>query len=146
MPTIPDHLDVVKEARTRYDRLTGPRRAHHIVNAVAWALRNEGAGLFFKRTGTQYNERSLDVLIYKPNAETFDVLRDAEGRAEPSWSRTEPTGVGDPENWRAPVDPLELDASLPPPPPGGVPEPNVDVVTELKAIRRSLDALIERLA
>jgi hypothetical protein len=144
MPAIPDHLDVVKTARTRYDGLTGPARAHHVCNAVAWSLRGEGAGLFFKRTGSQFNQRSLDVIIYR-GGETFDILRDAEGRAEPSWSRTEPTGMGDPQNWREPVDPSVLDANLDPAPPDGDAEPALDVAAELKAIRRSLDALIDRL-
>jgi len=143
MPPIPDHLDVVKTARTRYDTLSGPRRAHHIVNAVAWALRNEGAGLFFKRSGSQFNERSLDVVIYR-GGETFDILRDAEGRAEPSWSRTEPSGMGDPENWRAPVDPSVLDGTPDSHPEGGAP-PAVDIVAELTAIRNAIDALIARL-
>ncbi len=142
MPPISDHLDVVKSARTRYDLLTGPRRAHHIVNAVAWALRDEGAGLFFKRSGSQFNERSLDVIIYR-EGQTFDILRDAEGRAEPSWSRTEPTGMGDPQNWRAPVNPSELDAGIESP--SGATESVADIVAELKTIRSALDALIARL-
>ena len=145
MPTIPDHLDVVKTARTRYERLTGPERAHHIVNAVAWTLRDEGAGLFFKRAGSQFKERSLDVVIFR-EGQTFDILRDAEGRAEPSWSRTEPTGMGDPLNWRAPVDPAELDVDLDLPPLVGDTDGAIDVVAELRAIRGSIDSLIDRLA
>ena len=83
MATIPNHLDVVKAARARYDSLTGPERAHRIVNAVAWKLRDEGAGLFLKTGGTRFADRSLDVIIFK-GGETFDVLRDAEGKAEPA--------------------------------------------------------------
>jgi hypothetical protein len=142
MPPISDHLDVVKSARTRYDPLTGSRRAHHIVNAVAWALRDEGAGLFFKRSGSQFNERSLDVIICR-EGQTFDILRDAEGRAEPSWSRTEPTGMGDSQNWRAPVNPSEFDAGIESP--SGATESVADIVAELKTIRSALDALIARL-
>src|SRR5687768_5454832 len=104
MDTIPNHLDVVKAARARYAHLSGPERAHRVVNAVAWALREEGAGLFLKTSGTQFAERSLDVIIFKEGP-TFDVLRDAEGEAEPAWGRTRPTGMGDPAKWRAPVNP-----------------------------------------
>jgi hypothetical protein len=143
MPPISDHLDVVKSARARYDLLTGPRRAHHVVNAVAWALRDQGAGLFFKRSGSQFNERSLDVIIYR-EGQTSDILRDAEGRAEPSWSRTEPTGMGNPQNWRAPVNPSELDAGIESPSGGGT-ESVADIVAELKTIRSALNALIARL-
>jgi hypothetical protein len=160
MPTtIPNHLDVVKAARARYAAFAGPERAHLVVNAVAWELRDEGAGLFLKTGGTQFKQRSLDVIIYK-EGETFDVLRDAEGKAEPQWSRTTPTGMGDPKNWRAAVDPATLASSsqakpplesspASPPTQGASPTegaPSVNVVAELKAIRSSLDALIAKLA
>jgi hypothetical protein len=151
MPAIPNHLDVVKAARARYANKSGPERAYLVVNAVAWQLRDEGAGLFFKPGGTQFKQRSLDVIIFK-EGQTFDILRDAEGKAEPSWSRTEPTGMGDPKNWRAPVDPDELDRLQPQP--GPQPKPPIEVpaaggavnlVAELKAIRNSLDGLIAKL-
>ena len=89
-------------------------------------------------------DRRLDVVIYR-GGETFDLLRDAEGRAEASWSRTEPSGMGDPENWRAPVDPSVLDGTPDSHPEGGAP-PAVDIVAELTAIRNAIDALIARLA
>ena len=112
MATIPNHLDVVKAARARYDSLTGPERAHRIVNAVAWELRDEGAGLFLKTGGARFADRSIDVIIFK-GGETFDVLRDAEGKAEPAWGRTKPTGMGDNKKWRAPVDPGAVSAEEP---------------------------------
>jgi hypothetical protein len=148
---IPNHLNVVKAARARYANKSGPERAHLVVNAVAWQLRDEGAGLFFKPGGTQFKQRSLDVIIFK-EGQTFDILRDAEGKAEPTWSRTEPTGMGDPEKWRAPVDPDELDHR--PPQAGSSPKPPIEVadagsavnlVAELKAIRNSIDGLIAKL-
>ena len=103
-PTIPNHLDVVKAARARFAALSGPERAHRIVNAVAWELREEGAGLLFKSGGTRFADRALDIIIFK-DGPTFDILRDAEGKAEPAWARTQPTGMGDTSRWRAPVDP-----------------------------------------
>jgi hypothetical protein len=142
MATIPNHIDVVKAARARYAALAGPERAHRIVNAVAWELRDEGAGLFLKTGGTRFADRSIDVIIFK-GGETFDVLKDAEGKAEPSWSRTRPTGMGDPKKWRAAVDPGPVaDAASAPLEPSN---PALDVTAELKAIRGALDALIARL-
>lgn len=149
-PTIPNHLDVVKAARARFAALSGPERAHRIVNAVAWELREDGAGLLFKSAGTRFADRALDIIIFK-DGPTFDVLGDAEGKAEPAWARTQPTGMGDPARWRAPVDPDPVD-------PDAVVDTNTntnttnnvtatspDLVAEIKAIRSSLDALIAKL-
>ena len=153
MATIPNHIDVVKAARARYATLSGPERAHRIVNAVAWNLRDEGAGLFLKTGGTQFKQRSLDIIMFK-EGQTFDVLRDAEGDAEPTWSRTKPSGKGDPDNWRAAVDPAVLDGTPAPKPPDAqtapptnqqAPKAAVNVVAELTAIRSALDGLIARL-
>jgi hypothetical protein len=153
MPTIPNHLEVVKAARTRFAHLSGPERAHHIVNAVAWELRDEGAGLFFKSAGTRFADRSLDIIIFK-DGPTFDVLRDAEGKAEPAWARTQPTGMGDTNRWRAPVDPGPIEPTGPGPDPdsttgtgGAATAPDVvaEIVAEIKAIRNALDALLSRL-
>jgi hypothetical protein len=142
MATIPNHIDVVKAARARYAALAGPERAHRIVNAVAWELREEGAGLFLKTGGTRFADRSIDVIIFK-SGETFDVLKDAEGKAEPAWSRTRPTGMGDPGKWRAAVDPGPVsDGASAPFEPSN---PALDVTAEIKAIRGALDALIARL-
>jgi hypothetical protein len=142
MATIPNHIDVVKAARARYAALAGPERAHRIVNAVAWELREEGAGLFLKTGGTRFADRSIDVIIFK-GGETFDVLKDAEGKAEPAWSRTRPTGMGDPGKWRAAVDPGPVsDGASAPLEPSN---PALDVTAEIKAIRGALDALIARL-
>jgi hypothetical protein len=141
--SIPNHLDVVKEARARYADKSGPERAGLICNCVAWKLRNEGAGTFYKPSGDNWNQRSMDVIIYKPNGETFDILSDAEGDANPQWARTKPSGVGDPAKWRAATDPSGLTAPPTPPPP---PPPDDDSVREaLIAIRDRLDALLAKL-
>jgi hypothetical protein len=114
--SIPNLKYLVVEARARYAHLKGPERAYRIVNAVCWeASKREHlrAGLFFKPGGTNFAERSLDVVIIAPGGETFDILGDAEGKAEARWAPTEPTGHGDLGKWRPPVDP----ALLEPPPP-----------------------------
>jgi len=113
MPPIPNHKDVVEKMRLKYNSMpAGPERGYTITNATAWELRAEGAGTFFKDSGTQFNNRSIDILIYKHQADdpagkgkTFDILGDAEGRATPQWARTNPTGFGDERVWRAPVEP-----------------------------------------
>lgn len=112
--TIPNHIDIVQRARSKYGESIGKERAYRIVNQVAWDLRNEGAGTFYKPSGDNYNERSLDIIIYKPNGETFDILGDAEKEANPQWARTKPSGFGDLSKWRVATDPGNQE---PPPPP-----------------------------
>jgi hypothetical protein len=114
--SIPNLKYLVTEARAKYAHLSGEERAYRVVNQVAWDARqreNLRAGLFYKPSGTNYAERSLDVVMILPGGETFDVLEDAEGKAEAKWSPTRPTGKGDVLKWRAPVDPKLLE---PPPP------------------------------
>jgi hypothetical protein len=108
---ISNQIDVVKKYRRLYNNYKGEQRAYLIINATAWELRGGGAGLFFKDAGTRYADRSVDVIMFKPENYTYDVLRDAPNKCEPAWSRTRPTGQGDPRKWRAPIDP----ATLPPP-------------------------------
>jgi hypothetical protein len=96
-------LSLVKEARERYDALDpGLERAGKIVNYVAYNL--AGAGTFYKPNGTQWNKRSIDVVIFK-DGKTFDCLIDAEGKAEPCWKPTKPSGRGDTRKWRQPYHP-----------------------------------------
>ena len=141
MATIPNHLDIVKAARARYAALAVPERAHRIVNAVAWELRDEGAGLFLKTGGTRFADRSIDVIIFK-------------GGETSTCSRT-PKGGG------AVVVPHEADRHGRSQEVAGrcgsrararrgvcAPEPSnpaLDVTAEIKAIRGALDALIARL-
>lgn len=114
---IPNHLDVVQRARVKYASLSGVERAGKIVNQVAWDLKAEGAGAYAKTSGTNYQGRSVDIIIYKPGGETFDILGDAEGNADPQWGRTTPTGLGDVNLWRAATDPGGVIEPPPPPPP-----------------------------
>lgn len=140
---IPDHKSVVVAARAKYAHLSGPERAYHIVNQVAWDLRAEGAGSYFKNSGTHfsgpYGPRSIDILIYKNRpgdpagkGATFDILGDAEDKAVPQWVRTTPTGYGDVGVWRAPVTPEE--APTPPP-------PSTDYEAVLRDVRGDLELI-----
>lgn len=118
---IPNHLDVVKRWRAVYGFLSGTERAFQVCNGVAWELRAEGCGLYAKPSGP--HGVSQDVLIFKPGAETFDVLRDAEGAATPQWSRTTPSGFGDLTRWRAATEPVLPGPQPPDPPDPPNPEP-----------------------
>jgi hypothetical protein len=113
--SIPDLEYLVKVAREKYDALSGPERAYRVINQVCWDAKLQlglDAGLFYKPRGAHFAQRSLDVVIFRPNGETFDALKDAEGKAEATWGRTKPTGIGDVTKWRAPVNPVLL--NLPP--------------------------------
>ncbi len=138
-------LDVVKHARAKYAHLEGEERAYCIVNEVAWNLRADGAGTFYKPAGANYKERSIDVIIYKPAGETYDILADAEGIAKPQWSRTKPTGFGDVSKWRAAVPPIVIAPPTPTPEPEPEPEPEPlppgDYITraEFEAYQRTVD-------
>ncbi len=141
---IPNHKSTVEAARRRYQTLpAGPERAYRIVNAVAWELRAEGAGMFYKKSGTNYKERSIDIVMYR-DGHTFDVLGDAEGAARPQWSATSPTGRGDPKNWRAPTAPDSPEPPAPPPAPLPTTPPPTDPSTQLTALQSAFSALAAR--
>lgn len=131
---IPDHKNVVVAARAKYNAMpAGVARGGTITNQVAWDLRAEGAGTYYKPSGDNYKQRSIDVIIYKTQpgdpagkGQTFDILGDAEGAAKPQWSRTQPTGYGDIGLWRAPVQP-----EIPP-------DPTEPPSTDLKAVLRDV--------
>jgi hypothetical protein len=139
VPPIPDHKDVVTRARAKYSQVRpSPERGYRITNQVAWDLRGEGAGMFYKSSGNQFNQRSIDVVIYKTRegdpsgkGQTFDVLGDAEGDARPQWARTTPTGYGDTKNWRPAIDPGDAPAPIPPDP---TPPPPGDHTAEIHAL------------
>ena len=151
MPAPTERLDVVQQARNRYDGMPpGPKRAFSIVNAIAWALRGDGAGLFEDTSGSHYNGCSLDVLIYR-SGHMIDVLGDAENNAKPQWSYTGPggeSGQGDVSKWRPAVDPATLeDGPQPQPPPAPQPGP-IDAAalkSALLEIRVEVDALLAKL-
>ena len=145
---IPNHLNVVKAQRLKYAGLSGNERAGTIVNGTAWELRDEGAGTFFKDSGTNFEDRSIDVLIYKHRdgdpagkGATFDILGDAEGKANPQWSRTSPSGYGEADKWRAATDP----GNTPVPPEPVPPDPD-NIKARLQDVQRQLTAAQEDLA
>jgi len=65
--SVPNHLSVVREARARYAAImpTSKKRGFAITNAVAYALRGEGAGLVSKPNGSNVQGYSADVLMHR---------------------------------------------------------------------------------
>ena len=154
VPPIPNHLDVVKRQRAKYAHLSGPERAGNIVNGVAWELRAEGAGTYYKPSGDNWNNRSMDVIIYQhrngdPSGQgaTFDILGDAEGEAKPLWSRTQPTGYGDTDKFRAATDPADDPEAESEPETGPGPDPEVEsLVKQAQSLNSQLTKVLEDLA
>ena len=100
---IGNHLPVVEAVKTSLQGqdLSGPCGAFKITHRVAWQLRDEGAGLLFKPTGNQCEQRSTDIVMYV-NGRIFDVLIDGGGSNTPAWNEGVPV---DPALWRAATDP-----------------------------------------
>jgi hypothetical protein len=149
---IPNHVDVVKRNRAKYAALTGKERAGRVVNGTAWDLRAEGAGTFYKPSGDNWNDRSLDILIYKHRSgdpagkgATFDILKDAEGSATAQWSRSDPTGWGDEDLWRSPTNPGEAPVPEPPPPEGNIKPRLEDIRNRMAACVTDLNEVINDL-
>ena len=117
----PDSIfDTVKRFRAKYTAPLSNAEMGELVNRIAWEHRADGWGLAKKNQGAHTLQPhtgihiSRDLLIHQATGETYDVLRDVEGDAEPTWNHIE-TGIME---WVAPVgDPL----AEPAPPP--VPEP-----------------------
>ncbi len=152
MPAPAERLDIVQQARNRYDAMPpGPQRAYFIMNAIAWALQRDGAGLFAKTSGSNYDGYSLDVLIYR-SGHVIDVLGDPENEANPQWSYTGPegeSGRGDLSKWRPAVDPATLEGGQPQPEPAPVPQVDPLDTAALRSalleIRTEVDALLAKL-
>lgn len=108
---VPNRRPVVAAALARYAGLAGTLRAYCAVQAVAWELRQDGAGTYAKPGGTNVAGRALDIVQFMPKGQTVDVIRDADG-AHPAatWAPTTPSGYGPVARWRAPVDPASLAA------------------------------------
>jgi hypothetical protein len=153
VPAPKTRIDVVKRNRQKYDKEPkGNRRAFLITNATAWDLRSEGAGLFAKPSGNNYNRYSTDCIIFK-SGYMLDVLGDGEGDADPQWNFTGPDGASgkaDVSKWRNPLDPAIFEPEpTPTPQPTPTPEPeppaSINVKSELTAIRDRINVLLGQL-
>ena len=135
-----DHLDTVQAVKASLagQDLAGPCGAFKITKRVAWELRNSGAGLLYKPTGNNCEERSTDIIAY-PDGHIFDILGDGGGANTPMWNDA---GFVDANRWRMAVDPGDTPPPPPPPPPS---DPLAPVVEQLRVdlviLRQAVEAL-----
>lgn len=119
-PTLaqPSLLDDVRAERAKYGASLTPGQVAQMLNAVAWRHRAEGWGMLRKGSGNSCPLGdmfiSCDILIHAPSVRHFDVLIDAEGRAEPTWGDVGPCVLG-------PASGCEMSRFLAPVDPGGAP-------------------------
>jgi hypothetical protein len=106
--SIPNHLDLVRAVKAELEgkqvELTGPCGAFEITKRVAWALREEGAGLLDKLGGSNCHGFATDIVCYR-NGDIVDILGDGGGANNPAWAVKEKEV--DPSRWRKPIDPGE---------------------------------------
>lgn len=104
--------------RSHYGASMSGAEVAAMLNAVAWRHRAEGWGLLRKGSGNSCPLTgtfiSCDILIHAPTIQHFDVLIDAEGRAEPTWNLVGPCILG-------PSSGCEMSRFLSPVDPGGGP-------------------------
>jgi hypothetical protein len=146
-----DHTYVVAEIRAalvaRGVLLIGPCGAFEITKRVAWALREEGAGLLLKNGGNNCVGYAVDIIAYRDGT-IVDILVNGGGDEDPSGNAIPGTGNGpawnvntekvDPTRWAAPF-PVDADPGTPAPPQIPLPPaaPDADV-QQLEAIAAAL--------
>lgn len=93
-------IDAVRRAKAQLVSagadLSGPCGALRITRRAAELL-GQGAGLLFKDTGNQCEERAVDIVCY-PDGQIYDCLVDAGGANEPSW---QDKGVAEAARYRS---------------------------------------------
>lgn len=84
-------LDTLIELRKTYPTPMSGDQLGTLLNAVAWTHRAEGYGLLSKPAGANCRQPqtgtliSRDILMLAGSGRIFDVLIDAEGKANPTW-------------------------------------------------------------
>jgi hypothetical protein len=85
-------LDTLVELRKTYPTPLSGDQLGELLNALAWAHREDGYGLLSKPTGANCRQPqtgtlvSRDILMLAGSGRIFDVLIDAEGKATPTWN------------------------------------------------------------
>jgi hypothetical protein len=115
-----------------------------LLNRVAWAHRSEGWGLHKKTHGHRCmtpagTEVSCDLLVHGPTQQVYDMLIDADGKAEPTFGHVGTINTMD--NFVTPTGSVE-GPSVPVP----LPAPSNEVVENQKLIIRSLSVIFDSLA
>jgi len=84
----PDQTSLVAQIKadlvSRGVDLTGPCGAFEITKRVAWALRNDQAGLLSKPSGNNCQGYSTDIIIY-PDGYNYDILGSGGEANTPQW-------------------------------------------------------------
>lgn len=111
-------FETLKSLRRNYPTPMSADQLGELLNAVAWAHKDQGYGVFAKPSGGNCRQPRTGILISRDilalkDGHAYDVLMDAEGAAKPTWGEKEP---GDGSRWRAPVDPAGA-GTLPEQPP-----------------------------
>ena len=132
-------LPTVRAERAKYGVALSPIQLADLLNAVAWQHRHQGWGLLSKGFGNkcpapQQVFVACDVLVHLPTAHHFDVLRDAEGTAEPVWRDA---GVIELNRFVMPMDPN---------PGTPIPDPGIPPPVDLSAIMQRLELLDAKLS
>lgn len=141
-PSMADVLETLKAERAKYptDRPLTPAELGALLNAVAWAHKDEGVGLEKKTGGFNVPQPKTgipvasDILRFPGNVGR-DVLGDADGAAVPVWGDP---GPADPATFVAPVDPAVTPQPAPDPAPTPDPEPAPFATSELQQIQCGL--------
>ncbi len=126
--------------------LVGPCGAYDITRRVAWRLKDSGAGLLDKPSGTNCDGYATDIIAYQ-DGRIVDCLANAGGLElngqpipgtgnDPAWQ--ENAQLVDPSRWRAPHDP---DADQVPAPPSHMPPSSEAPPSDaLAAFRQNVEA------
>lgn len=100
-PTLPpgtEPASLISDLRTernKYGATLTEAELGKLLNAVAWKNKDAGWVLLGKDSGANCpapsgDEISCDILLHEPTLYGYDVLRDAEGDAEPTWNGPDP--------------------------------------------------------
>lgn len=99
-------LSDLEEERVKYSTPMTSQELSNLLNAVAWKNQANGWGLLSKTSGNRCpfasGDISCDILFHKPSGLHYDVLTDAENKADPTWSLVGPMDIS---RWVAPIQP-----------------------------------------
>ena len=143
-PTMPE-LDIVKQVRAKYPTPLGGQHAAFLLDCAKTL--GKGAGLLRKDSGTNIllpdGVRVAQDIICYPTGRIFDILRDGEGAAEPTWGEANGSPV-EASRYYA------VGATPPPPPPPDPPPPDQPPThpppVDLSGVIARLDAIDRKLA
>ncbi len=155
---MPTPFDTLYALRKSYEAPLSPTQLGQLLNAVAWAHRNAGWGLYRKPNGAHVPQPktgipiSQDILVNPTTKVYVDCLSDAEGQAKPVWQEHADPNA-DPTRFVAPVDylgdtitPVKPPVELPPSAPDSSLQAQIDQLEfRLDVTQKALELVINRL-